>query len=97
MVSKNKESSASRVGRTALLWSRDGVLSAAKVLETDTGESLATLSERTAEISTMIPKQFGTEVTKGFERNFAESWDRAATMSGGMKNYLLESSFGSPA
>lgn len=61
-----------------------------KVLETDLGESLKSLSQRTIEGFSMMLKQFETEVDQGLERIFAEYKNEAANISGGLETFSLK-------
>lgn len=67
-----KELFAVSVECAALRWNLDKVLSKLKGLETELGEFMKTVSERTTESSSMMLKQFEIEVTLGLQRIFTE-------------------------
>lgn len=90
----DKGVSAAKVECVALRLNLDEVVSKLKVLETDLGKSLKSLSEQTIESSTMMSKQFETEVTKGLERIFGEFKYVAAKISGKLESSSPESTLG---
>lgn len=65
-----------------------------KVLKTDIKRSLKSVSDRTTEGSSTMPKQFEVELTRGLERILAELKYEATKISGGLKTSLSGSTLG---